>query len=62
MSQKPISELRHRMLEDMAARKFSEATIRASAHGNPRNGVSEHFPKRHLPYAPGGRRCRHLFS
>jgi integrase/recombinase XerD len=28
MSQKPISELRRRMLEDMAVRKFSEATIR----------------------------------
>ena len=28
MSQKPISELRRRMLEDMAVRKFSEATCR----------------------------------
>ena len=28
MSQKPISELRRRMLEDMAVRNFSEATIR----------------------------------
>jgi site-specific recombinase XerD len=28
MSQKPISELRRRMLEDMAVRKFSEATQR----------------------------------
>jgi len=28
MSQKPISELRRRMLEDMAVRKFSEATVR----------------------------------
>ena len=28
MSQKPISKLRRRMLEDMAVRKFSEATIR----------------------------------
>lgn len=28
MSQKPISELRRRMLEDMAVRKFTEATIR----------------------------------
>lgn len=28
MSQKPISELRRRMLEDMAVRKFSEATSR----------------------------------
>jgi site-specific recombinase XerD len=28
MGQKPISELRRRMLEDMAVRKFSEATIR----------------------------------
>jgi hypothetical protein len=28
MRQKPISELRRRMLEDMAVRKFSEATIR----------------------------------
>ena len=28
MSQKPISELRRRMLEDMAVRKFNEATCR----------------------------------
>ena len=28
MSQKPISELRRRMFEDMAVRKFSEATCR----------------------------------
>ena len=28
MSQKPISELRRRMLEDMAVRKFSDATQR----------------------------------
>ena len=28
MSQKPIGKLRRRMLEDMAVRKFSEATIR----------------------------------
>jgi hypothetical protein len=28
MSQRPISELRGRMLEDMAVRKFSEVTIR----------------------------------
>ena len=28
MSKKPISELRRRMLEDMAVRKFSEATVR----------------------------------
>jgi hypothetical protein len=28
MSQKPISELRRRMLEDMAVRKFSETTCR----------------------------------
>jgi hypothetical protein len=28
MSQKPISELRRRMLEDVAVRKFSEATQR----------------------------------
>ena len=28
MSQKPISELRRRMLEDLAVRKFSEATCR----------------------------------
>jgi hypothetical protein len=30
MSQNPISELRRRMLEDMAVRKFSEATSRHS--------------------------------
>ncbi len=28
MSQKPISDLRRRMLEDMAVRKFSETTCR----------------------------------
>jgi integrase/recombinase XerD len=28
MSQKPVSELRRRMLEDMAVRKFSETTCR----------------------------------
>jgi hypothetical protein len=37
MSQKPIGKLRRRMLEDMAARKFSEATIRTYP---PHRGVS----------------------
>jgi hypothetical protein len=30
MSQRPISKLRRRMLEDMAVRKFNKATVRVA--------------------------------
>ena len=55
MSEKPISDLRRRMLEDMAVRKFGDKTI--SGTSRPSQLSSAAHPTRQRPTTCAATRC-----